>query len=77
MHSVDAIRHVFFSVGVRLLVSCFGASDDTMTASETAIFMLYGKPQHELVNALRCGMFGSKSTDPPKLTPCQNAVRCH
>ena len=37
--------------------SSFDASDDTMTACEAAICMLYGKPQHKLVNALRCDMF--------------------
>ena len=55
----------------------FDASDDTITACEAAICMLYGKPQHKLVNALRCDMFGSKSTDPSKLPPYKNAALYH
>ena len=55
----------------------FDASDDTMTTCEAAICMLYGKPQHKLVNAIVCDMFGSKSIDPSKLPPCQNAARYH
>lgn len=55
----------------------FVANENLLTAGEAAICSLYGSKQDHDVNKVRYAMFGSKTTDPSKLPPCQDACQKH
>jgi len=55
----------------------FNMSADQLAKGEKAICSLYGEKPHTSVNDVRHRMFGTQTTDPCRLPPCQSAAHNH